>query len=104
MRNKKVLSMSAKNIEEVSEKLFLKFVGSNTEKQAILFEEINRELEAFLTKESNDKDATDVLDLLLTIYDSVQEEFDKLISDGSHKKRFFKIFALFLNTKVDRKN
>lgn len=77
--------MSAKNIEEVSEKLFLKFVGSNTEKQAILFEEINRELEAFLTKESNDKDATDVLDLLLTIYDSVQEEFDKLIS-GDRKE------------------
>ena len=102
MRNKKVLSMSAKNIEEVSEKLFLKFVGSKTEKQAILFEETNREQEAFLTKESNDKDATDdVLDLLLTIYDSVQEEFDKLISDGSNKKRFFKIFALFLNTKVD---
>lgn len=45
---------------------------SNTDNQAILFEEIKRELEAFLTKESNDKDATDVvLDLLSTIFDSV---------------------------------
>ena len=96
MRNKKVLSMSAKNIEEVSEKLFLKFVGSKTEKQAILFEETNREQEAFLTKESNDKDATDdVLDLLLTIYDSVQEEFDKLISDAATKKGFSKYLRCF---------
>ena len=79
---------------------------SNTENQAILFEEINKELEAFLTKESNDKDVTDsALDLLSKISDSVQEEFDELISSDSDKKRFvramLKIFALLLNTRVD---
>ena len=81
-------------------------MGSNTKNQTILFEEINRELEAFLTKESNDKDVTDgVLDLLSTISDSVQEEFEELIDGESDTIRFVrtlsKIFALLLNTKVD---
>ena len=98
--------MSADNLEESTEQLFLRFVRPNTENQAILFEEINKELEAFLTKESNDKDATDsALDLLSKISDSVQEEFDELISSHSDKKRFvramLKIFALLLNTRVD---
>ena len=71
-----------------------------------MFEEINKELEAFLTKESNDKDATDsALDLLSKIFDSFQEEFDELISSDSDKKRFvramLKIFALLLNTRVN---
>ena len=81
-------------------------MGSNTKNQTILFEEINRELEAFLTNESNDKDVTDgVLDLLPTISDSVQEEFEELIDGESDTIRFVrtlsKIFALLLNTKVD---
>ena len=81
-------------------------MGSNTKNQTILFEEINRELEAFLTKESNDKVVTDgVLDLLSTISDSVQEEFEELIDGESDTIRFVrtlsKIFALLLNTKVD---
>ena len=70
-----------------------------------MFEETNRELKTFLTKESNDKDATDgVLDLLSTISDSVQEKFEELIGGDSDRKRFVralsKIFALLLNTKV----
>ena len=98
--------MLADNLEESTEQLFLRFVGSNTENQAISFEEINKELEPFLTKESNNKDATDsVLDLLSTISDSVQEEFDQLVSGDSDKKRFVralsKIFALLLNTMVN---
>ena len=44
--------MLANNIEQPTEKLFLKFVGLDTENQAILFEEINKELEAFLTLSS----------------------------------------------------
>ena len=44
--------MLANNIEQPTEKLFLKFVGLDTENQAILFEEINEELEAFLTLSS----------------------------------------------------
>ena len=60
--------------------------GSDTENQAILFEEINKELEAYLAKEINNRDATDgILELLSTISDSVQEEFDKLIS-GDRKE------------------
>ena len=98
--------MLADNLEESTEQLFLSFVGSNTENQAMLFEEINKELEPFLTKEINNKDATDnVLDLLSTISDSVQEEFDQLVSGDSDKKRFVralsKIFALLLNTRVN---
>ena len=98
--------MSANNTERSMEELFLKFVGSNIENQVILFEEINRELEAFLTKESNDKDATDsVLYLLLAISDSVQEELEELIGGDRYRKRFvralLKIFALLLNTRVD---
>ena len=46
---KKTLNMSADNIEEPTEELFLRFVGSDTENQAILFEEKNKELDAFLT-------------------------------------------------------
>ena len=56
------------------EEFFSKFVGKHRENLAILFEEINKELEAFLAKENNDKDATDnVLNLLSTIPDSVQK-------------------------------
>ena len=88
------------------EQLFLSFVGLDTKNQAILFEEINKELEAFLTKEFNEKDVTDgVLDLLSIISDSFQEEFDRLISSDSNTKRFFKAlskkFALLLNRKIN---
>lgn len=59
-----------------------------------------------LTKENEDKDTTDgVLDLLSSISDSAQEEFEELIGPDGNKKRFLsglsKIFALLLNTKVD---
>ena len=88
------------------EHFFSKFVGKHRENQAILFEEINKELEAFLAKENNDKEATDnVLNLLSTIPDSVQKEFGKLISSDRDKKRFdrelSKKFALLLNAKID---
>ena len=71
------------------EELFSKLVGKHRENLAILFEEINKELEAFLAKENDDKDATDnVLNLLSTIPDSIQKEFGKLISSDRHRKRF----------------
>ena len=70
--------MSVDNIEEPMEELCLRFMGSDTENQAILFEEINKELEAFLTKESDDKEVTDgVQDLLSIISDSFQTPFRK---------------------------
>ena len=69
-----------------------------------LLEQINRELELFLCKANNVKDATDgVFDFLKDLSDSAQEEFDKLLAGDSDKKRFARvlsrIFALLLNTK-----
>ena len=60
----------------------------------------------YLPRESNDQDSTDgFFDLLSSISDSVQEEFDELISGDSDQKRFLqplsRIFALLLNTKLD---
>lgn len=69
-----------------------------------LLEQINRELELFLCKENNVKDATDgVVDFLKYLSDSVPEEFGKLLAGDSDKKRFVRIlsiiFALLLNIK-----
>ena len=98
--------MSANGSGEYDEELLVNYYSSDTKDQVRLFEEINKELEAFLTKETNDNEATDgIFHFLSTISDSVQEEFDKVVSGDSHKKRFLKalsrIFALLLNTKVD---
>ena len=98
--------MSANGSGEYDEELLVNYYRSDTKDQVRLFEEINKELEAFLTKETNDNEATDgIFQFLSTISDSVQEEFDKVVSGDSHKKRFLKalsrIFALLLNTKVD---
>ena len=73
---------------------------------AIIFEEITKELEAYLARESDDQYSTGgIFNFLLSISDSVQEEFDELISGDSDKKCFLwalsRIFALLLNTKVD---
>ena len=72
----------------------------------LIFEEITREVEAYLSRESNNEDSTEgIFDPLSSIFDSVQEEFDNLISSESDKKRFLRalsrIFALLLNIKVD---
>lgn len=67
--------MSADNIEEPTTNNYSQ--GSDMENQAILFEEINQELESYLAKESNNRDATDSILQLSTISDSVQEEFDR---------------------------
>ena len=81
-------------------------MGIETNNVQIL-EEINRELEAYLARECNDQDLKDgVFDLLSSISDSVQEEFDELISGDSNKKHFLqalsRISALFLNTKIKK--
>ena len=100
--------MSVSNFEGSMENLFYfkpSQAGVETN-SALIFEEIIRELESYLSRESNDKDSTDnIFDLLLSIFDSVQEEFDELVSGDSDKKRFLRalsrIFALLLNTKVN---
>ena len=73
---------------------------------AIIFEEITKELEAYLARDSDDQYSTGgIFNFLLSISESVQEEFDELISGDSDKKCFLwalsRIFALLLNTKVD---
>lgn len=100
--------MSVNNFEGSKENLF-SFEPSQTgieANNALIFEEISKKLEACLATEKNDKDSVDgVFDFLVSIFDSVQEEIDELISVDNNKKRFLKalprIFALLLNTKVD---
>lgn len=68
-------------------KYFLLFVQADKASQAWLLEEINKELEAFLSKENNDTDSTDgIFDFLSQVSDSVQEEFDEILSSDSDKK------------------
>ena len=88
------------------DELFFKFTQADKKSHAQLFEEINKELEALLSKENNDTDSTDgIFDFLSQISDSVQEAFDELLSGDSDKKRFVKalskVFALLVNTRVN---
>ena len=101
--------MSLNNFEGSTENLFdfEPSQGGVETNSALIFEEVTRELEAYLSRESNNEDSTDgIFDLLSSTSDSVHEEFDELISGDSNKKRFLRvlsrIFALLLNTKVDK--
>ena len=51
--------MSNDRTQKQIDNLLGEFLKADKESQALLFEEINRELEAFLSKENNDKDAKD---------------------------------------------
>lgn len=76
-KKQKHSDMSADNPERSTENLFFRFIGSDAENQAILFEEIKKELGAFLAKESDDKDVADgIFEFLSTISESFQEELD----------------------------
>ena len=67
--------------------------GAETD-NVLIFEEFTRELEAYLARETDHKDSTDgIFDLLSSISDSVQEEFEELISGDSDKKRFLRAFS-----------
>ena len=71
----------------------------------LIFEEITRELEEYLLRETDKADSTDsILEVLTTISEQVQEEFEELLGEDTDKKQFlkspWKIFALLLNTKV----
>ena len=80
--------------------------NSNKIAGAELLEKINKELEVFLSIETNEVDEADeIFDLLGDLSDSLQEEFEELVAGDSDKKCFIRvlsrIFALLLNTKVD---
>ena len=108
IRQKRYNIMSVENLMATSEEDLFKFeqkgAGLDTN-NTLIFEEITRELEAYLARES-DADLTDgVFDFLTTLANQVQEEFDEILDGDSNKKRFrralSKIFTLLLITKVD---
>ena len=85
--------MSVGNSEGSTENLFdsEQSQASAETNNVLIFEEITRELEAYLARETDDKDSTDsIFDLLPSISDSVQEEFDELIDGDSDKKGFLR--------------
>ena len=61
----------------------------------LIFEGIKKEEEEYLLEENDGTDSTDgILDLLTTLSEQVQEEFDKLLDGNSGKKRFIKALTL----------
>ena len=84
--------MLVENLMATSEEDLFKFeqrgAGLDTD-NTLIFEEITRELEAYLATESDDADLTDgVFDFLTTLADQVQEEFEELFDGDSDKKTF----------------
>ena len=62
-------------------------VSSETD-STLIFEEIRKEVEEYLLGESDSTELTDrVFDFLTTLYEKIQEEFDKLLDSDSNKKR-----------------
>ena len=61
----------------------------------LIFEGIKKAEEEYLLEENDGTDSTDgILDLLTTLFEQVQEEFDKLLDGNSGKKRFIKTLTL----------
>ena len=61
----------------------------------LIFEGIKKEEEEYLLEENDGTDSTDgILNLLTTLFEQVQEEFDKLLDGNSGKKRFIKALTL----------
>ena len=71
----------------------------------LIFEEIHKEIEEYLTGEINNDSTDGVFDFLENLTNCLQEDFDELIGEDNNKKCFVKaltcIFVLLLNTKVD---
>ena len=53
--------MSSDRVQKQIDNLLEGFTKTDNKLQALLFEEINKELEAFLSKENNNNDTTDRL-------------------------------------------
>ena len=70
--------MSVENLMEASEDFFtLEQIGADIETDnTLIFEEITRELEAYLSKENENANLTDgVFNFLLSLVDQAQVEF-----------------------------
>ena len=105
---KRYCNMLVSNSNESTENRFdFKQPQAGVESNNVLIlQDITRELQAYLARESGDEDSIDgIFNILTSISDSVQVEFDKLISIDSDKKRLLRvlsrIFTLLLNTKVN---
>ena len=88
--------MSVQNLMEISENLFtLEQIGVGVETyNTLIFEEITKELEAYLLEESDETDSTDgTFDFLALLADQVQGEFEELLDGNSDKKRFLRAFS-----------
>ena len=100
--------MSIEKSVEASENVF-GFPQIESESNAdskLILEEISRELEEFLLRENDNANSTDgVFVILVEISNQAQDEPDELLGEDTNKIRFFKslskIFALFLNTKLN---
>ena len=69
--------MSSGTSQEKIDEILFTFLQVDKESLARLFEEINKELEAFLSKENIDTNSKDIIfDFLSQISESVQEEFN----------------------------
>ena len=100
--------MSVASLMETSENLFsLEQIKAGIETaNTLIFEDITKELEAYLLEESDDADSTEgVFGFLTLLADQVQGKLEELLDGNSNKKRFLRalsrIFALLLNTKVN---
>ena len=100
--------MSVASLMETSENLFsLEQIKAGIETaNTLIFEDITKELEAYLLEESDDADSTEgVFGFLTLLADQVQGELEELLDGNSNKKRFLRalsrIFALLLNAKVN---
>ena len=69
---------------------------SNTD-NALILEEIVRELQEFLCSEVDKADSTDgVFEALMSLPEQVQEEFNKLLGKDTIKKRFLNLCQKYL--------
>ena len=75
---------------------FSEIEESNTD-NALILEEIVRELQEFLCSEFDKADSTDgVFEALMSLSEQVQEEFNKLLGKDTIKKRFLNLCQKYL--------
>ena len=75
---------------------FSEIEESNTD-NALILEEIVRELQEFLCSEVDKADSTDgVFEALMSLPEQVQEEFNKLLGKDTIKKRFLNLCQKYL--------
>ena len=74
----------------------------------LIFEEIHKEIREYLTEEIDTDLTGGVFDLLKSLTNHLQVDFDKLIGEDNNKKHFVnaltQVFALLLNTKFNTAN